>query len=146
MKLVDRVAYINHDIDDAIRAGVLHTDELPPGPVGAARPDRRRGASTPSCTTSSRRASAAGDIRQTARMGEAMLELRAFLFDHVYGASALRVETERAMHVVRALFARLCDHPERLSADPRGERSADACDGSHRRHDRPLRDPRATAS
>ena len=86
-----------------------------------------------------------GDIRQTPRMGEAMLELRAFLFENVYAASALRVETEQAMHVVRALFARLCDDPGDV-ARPARRRSADACDGSHRGHDRPLRDPRATAS
>jgi dGTPase len=50
----------------------------------------------------------AGDIVQSPRMGEAMLELRAFLFATVYEQGLLREETERAAFVVRTLFDHYC--------------------------------------
>jgi dGTPase len=110
VKLVDRVAYINHDIDDALRAGVLGADELPEGPVamlgatGSARID----AIVHDLVETS---DAAGDIRQSEPFGEAMLALRAFLFERVYGQGPLRAEAERAAFVVRSLFAHFCEHP-----------------------------------
>jgi len=110
VKLVDRVAYINHDIDDAIRAGVLRTDELPSGPVdllGSSGSQRIDSLVHDLVEESDR----AGDIRQSPRMGEAMLELRTFLFANVYDARALRAETAKAMGVVRSLFTSLCDDP-----------------------------------
>jgi dGTPase len=110
VKLVDRVAYINHDIDDALRAGVLGADELPEGPVamlgatGSARID----AIVHDLVETS---DAAGDIRQSEPFGEAMLALRAFLFERVYGQGPLRAEADRAAFVVRSLFAHFCEHP-----------------------------------
>ena len=103
VRIVDRVAYINHDIDDALRAGVLTPDDLPAEPVRAARRDRARGGSTRSCTTSSRARSVAGDIVQSPRMGEAMLELRAFLFATRLraGAAARRDRARRASSCAR---------------------------------------------
>ena len=61
---------------------------------------------------------AAGDIVQSPRMGEAMLELRAFLFDaRVRAGRHARREPTRA-DVVPSLFAWLCEHPEELAARP----------------------------
>jgi dGTPase len=111
VKLVDRVAYINHDIDDALRAGVLGVPELPEGPVamlgatGSARID----AIVHDLVETSE---VAGDIRQSAPVAEAMLALRAFLFERVYGRGPLHEEAERAGFVVRSLFAHFCAHPE----------------------------------
>src|SRR6188508_1157642 len=77
VRLVDRVAYINHDIDDAVRYGLLSEDDLPReeiailGPTGSARIDR--------LVHDIVDASAGiDDIRQSAGVGEAMLSLRAF--------------------------------------------------------------------
>jgi dGTPase len=107
VRIVDRVAYINHDIDDALRAGVLQPDDLPSEPIrllgrtGSARID----ALVHDLVESSDRA---GDIVQSPRMGEAMLELRGFLFARVYERGRLREETERAARVVRMLFDHTC--------------------------------------
>ncbi len=54
----------------------------------------------------------AGDIRQSAPVAEAMLALRAFLFERVYGRGPLHEEAERAGFVVRSLFDHFCAHPE----------------------------------
>ena len=89
VKLVDRVAYINHDIDDALRAGVLDAAELPEAPVamlgatGSARID----AIVHDLVETS---DVAGDIRQSEPVAEAMLALRSFLFERVYGQGPLR--------------------------------------------------------
>jgi dGTPase len=116
VKLVDRVAYINHDIDDALRAGVLDASELPSGPVallgatGSARID---------CIVHDlvETSDVAGDIRQSEPVAEAMLGLRAFLFERVYGQGPLREEADRAAFVVRSLFAYFCDHPDAMDDD-----------------------------
>src|SRR3954447_11572999 len=116
VKLVDRVAYINHDIDDALRAGVLDAGELPAAPVamlgatGSARID----AIVHDLVETS---DVAGDIRQSEPVAEAMLALRTFLFERVYGRGPLRAEADRAAFVVRSLFAHFCDHPDALGSD-----------------------------
>ena len=110
VKLVDRVAYINHDIDDALRAGVLLAGELPEAPVamlGATGSTRIDAIVHDLVETSD----VAGDIRQSEPVAEAMLALRAFLFERVYGQGPLRAEAERAAFVVRSLFAHFCEHP-----------------------------------
>jgi dGTPase len=110
VKLVDRVAYINHDIDDALRAGVLLAGELPEAPVamlGATGSTRIDAIVHDLVETSD----VAGDIRQGEPVAEAMLALRAFLFERVYGQGPLRAEAERAAFVVRSLFAHFCEHP-----------------------------------
>jgi dGTPase len=108
VKLVDRVAYINHDIDDAVRAGVLGPDELPReeieilGPTGTRRIDTL-------VHDIVETSAEAGDIRQTTEIGEAMLSLRRFMFDRVYLGPQARSDNARARSVVRAIFDHLID-------------------------------------
>src|SRR6478672_9936478 len=83
VRLVDRVAYINHDIDDAVRAGVLDPGDLPRDEIELLGPTGSRRVDTlvhDLVETSARE----GDIRQTEEIGTAMLALRTFMFDHVY--------------------------------------------------------------
>jgi dGTPase len=103
VRIVDRVAYINHDIDDAIRFGMLEEGDLPRdeieilGPTGAKRIDTL----VHDLVESSERA---GDIVQSEEIGAAMLSLRAFMFDRVYLAPATRPEHERAEAAIRTIF------------------------------------------
>src|SRR6266540_5005239 len=106
VRIVDRVAYINHDIDDAIRYGILDEDELPSdeiellGPTGAKRIDTLvRDLVAVS--------EAAGDIRQSEEIGEAMLSLRSFMFDRVYLGEHARAEQMRAHRVIKRIFEHL---------------------------------------
>jgi len=113
VRLVDRIAYINHDIDDALRAGVLSLGELPRaeiavlGETGSARIDRL----VHDLVEHSERA---GDIVQGAEVGAAMLRLRTFMFDHVYLGPAARAEHAKIERVLRGLFDWYCAHPEAL--------------------------------
>src|SRR5881409_534440 len=81
--VVDRVAYINHDIDDAVRFGILRPEDLPQeevallGETGARRIDTL-------VHDLVETSDAAGDIAQSEEIGGAMLALRTFMFDHVY--------------------------------------------------------------
>jgi len=106
VRLVDRVAYINHDIDDAVRYGLLSEDDLPReeiailGRTGSARIDRL----VHDIVDSSE---GVADIRQSVEVGEAMLALRAFMFERVYLGPQVAPEHERAHEVVHAIFEHL---------------------------------------
>jgi dGTPase len=105
VRLVDRVAYINHDIDDALRYGLLNEEDLPGeelellGPTGAARIDRL-------VHDLVETSAAAGDIRQSEEIGGAMHRLRDFMFERVYLAEHARGEHARA----HAAVAKIVDH------------------------------------
>jgi dGTPase len=108
VRLVDRVAYINHDIDDAIRFGILGAEDLPLrevellGTTGSQRIDTL----VHDLVEHSERT---GDIAQGDEVGEAMLSLRSFMFERVYLGPHTREQHERARAVVQAIFERLAD-------------------------------------
>jgi len=108
VRLVDRVAYINHDIDDAIRHGILQPGDLPGdeihllGATGSMRIDTL-------VHDLVEASAAAGDIVQSDEIGGAMLALRAFMFERVYLGPHVQPEHERAHDVVRRIFAHLVD-------------------------------------
>ena len=103
VRLVDRVAYINHDIDDALRAGILRQEDLPAdeiemlGPTGASRIDSL-------VKDIVRQSTDADEIMQSEHMGMAMLRLRKFMFDNVYLGGEARKDHDRVHGVIRALF------------------------------------------
>ena len=106
VRLVDRVAYINHDIDDAVRYGLLSDDDLPHeeiavlGPTGSARIDTL-------VHDIVEASEGVDDIRQSAEVGEAMLSLRAFMFERVYLGPQAAPEHARAHDVVQRIFDHL---------------------------------------
>ena len=105
VRLVDRVAYINHDIDDSVRYGLLRDDDLPReeiellGPTGAERIDRL-------VHDLIETSEAVGDIRQSEEIGAAMHRLREFMFERVYLEEHAQAEHRRA----HAVIARIVDH------------------------------------
>jgi dGTPase len=115
VRIVDRIAYVNHDIDDALRYGLLTEDELPAEEIAllGATGSRRIDTLVHDLVESSE---AAGDIVQGREVGEAMHALRAFMFERVYLGPQVMPEHERARRVVKAIFAWLVDEPERLPA------------------------------
>ena len=100
VRIVDRVAYINHDIDDAVRFGILDSAALPQAEVALLgdRGSRRIDTLVHDLVESSKQA---GDIVQSEEIGEAMLALRGFMFDHVYLGPHARLEQEHARATVR---------------------------------------------
>jgi dGTPase len=103
VRIVDRVAYINHDIDDAIRYGILEEGDLPRdeietlGPTGAKRIDTL----VHDLVEHSARA---GDIVQGDEIGAAMLSLRSFMFEHVYLGPETQPELTRAREAIARIY------------------------------------------
>jgi dGTPase len=124
VRLVDRIAYINHDIDDAVRAGVLAPGDLPAeeiavlGSSGSSRIDTL----VHDLVEHSERA---GDIVQGEVVGRAMLRLRTFMFEHVYLGPAARAEHAKIERVLSGLFEWFCAHPEELPESVEGASEAD---------------------
>ena len=111
VRIVDRVAYINHDIDDAVRFGILDPAELPQEEVALLgdRGSRRIDTLVHDLVESSERA---GDIVQSEEIGGAMLALREFMFERVYLGPHARLEQERARATVRRIFDHLVQRGE----------------------------------
>jgi len=120
VRLVDRVAYINHDIDDALRAGLLVHDELPLEDIELLgdRGSRRIDTLVHDLVEAS---SAAGDIVQSGEIGHAMLNLRAFMFERVYLGPAAEEQRTTAAETLRRIFGHLLEHPEELPETRPGE-------------------------
>jgi dGTPase len=116
VRVIDRVAYINHDIDDAVRAGLLRERDLPERPIAVL-------GSTGSLRIDTlvhdmvEHSARGGDIVQGPDAGPAMAELRKFMFEHVYLGPAVRAERERISNVVSKLFEHYVAHPELLAND-----------------------------
>jgi dGTPase len=106
VRLVDRVAYVNHDIDDAIRFGILSERDLPGeeiellGETGARRIDTL-------VHDLVEASEAAGDIAQSEAVGSALFALRSFMFERVYLGPHARGEHERAHASIRRIFEHL---------------------------------------
>jgi len=115
VRLVDRIAYINHDIDDAVRAGVIATDDLPAEPIAilGQSGSHRIDALVHDLVEHSE---AAGEIVQGSVIGNAMAELRSFMFERVYLRPETAREHAKIAFVVRSLFDHYCAHPEDIPA------------------------------
>ena len=115
VRLVDRIAYINHDIDDALRAGVIGAGDLPReelailGDSGSERIDLL----VHDLVEHSERAD---DIVQGADVGGAMDRLREFMLERVYLADPARREQARVTKVIRTLFDHFIDNPDLVPA------------------------------
>jgi dGTPase len=117
---------VNHDIDDALRYGLLAEEDLPAAEIAllGARGSERIDALVHDLVEASE---AAGEIVQGDEVGEAMLSLRAFMFDHVYLGPQAVPEHERAERVVRTILARLVAEPG-LLPDGQGDLPTRATD------------------
>jgi dGTPase len=110
VKVVDRIAYINHDIDDAIRAGVLRFEALPQAEIellGGTGSDRIETLVVDLLDHSDD----AGDIVQGEEVGGAMLRLREFMFANVYLGPEAQLQKPRIERMLRTLFEHYAELP-----------------------------------
>ncbi|MGH3116738.1 MAG: deoxyguanosinetriphosphate triphosphohydrolase [Gaiellales bacterium] len=118
-RFADRIGYINHDIDDAIRAGVLANDDLPGptlevlGATGSARFDAMVSSVIDESLGADR-------VAMEGEVLDALLETRRFLFERVYLRPELAPEHERVRVIVRALWEHYLRHAEELPEDESG--------------------------
>ena len=116
VRLADRIAYVNHDIDDAARAGILDIAMLPRLVVDTLGEGHRQRINTLVCDMieSSRDAD---KILLSAPVEEALLTLREFLFERVYRNPVAKGEESKAKDMLRRLFDYYFKHPEALPED-----------------------------
>jgi dGTPase len=113
VRFADRIAYVNHDVDDACRAGVLDVSELPSeaiGVLGTTHSERINTLVNDLVAASDGKA----EVQLSPRVFRALDQLRDFLFAEVYMRTAATDEHDRAMKLLRELFAYYLDHPDEL--------------------------------
>ena len=120
--LADRIAYVNHDIDDAMRAQILSPGDLPAGPIAVLgqRHSERIGHLVEAVLAESE---GRPEVAMRQREAQALEELRQFLFQRVYFGSPPKVEEKKAEGLLRTLYLHFRQHPELL---PEGSAEGDA--------------------
>ena len=117
-RFADRIAYVNHDVDDAIRAGLLDPSEVPrkaTNVLGSTHGQRIDNL----VTDLVRRSEESGEIRLSPTVLVALDELRDFLFHRVYLRPEATDEQHKAIELVRSLFSYYLEHPEVVPAEYR---------------------------
>ena len=112
----DQIAYVNHDIDDAIRAGILTNDDIPDSITDVLGHTHSTRINTLVCdmVTTSREA---GCILLSPKVEQALKELRAFMFENVYRNPVAKGEESKAKEMLSRLFEYYVAHPEKLPED-----------------------------
>ena len=116
VRRADRIAYINHDIDDAIRGGILKPFELPRrclSVLGETHGERIDTMIRDIVTTSMDQPF----VRMSEEVRQASEELRAFLFEYVYHDEWRKKEEARCDYILSALYEHYLAHPEQLPAE-----------------------------
>lgn len=111
VRFCDKIAYINHDIEDAVRGGVITNSDLPAEPV------RILGATKSQRITSLVRSLVNGGaerIHMDEQTQKAHDELRAFMFERVYRAEPTVAEKDKAQYIVEFLYKYFIDRPEKM--------------------------------
>jgi dGTPase len=117
VRIADRIAYVNHDVDDALRAGIIAWENLPEKPLSVLgeKMSLRIDTLVRDIIYNSKKK---GEVSLSDAVYEALMELRAWLFEHVYIDPRSR-ENQKAAGVVAALFDYYLEHPaERAGSDP----------------------------
>lgn len=116
VKICDRIAYVNHDIDDAIRANLITINDLPKGPIKLLGnyPSKRISVLVHNMIATSMDT---GTILLSEQVWSALDELRDYLFANIYEKSPAKSENEKAMNVIKNLFNYFYDNPAILPAE-----------------------------
>ena len=119
-RVADMIAYVNHDIDDAVRAGVLDTSDLPAVPLDrlGRTSSERIGALVSDLVTATRATRPDLELRMSPPVLNALTALRAFLFEAVYENRVATAEIAKASGIIGGLWEQVRQAPDRF-LDPR---------------------------
>ena len=128
IRLADKIAYINHDIDDSIRAGVISEDDIPNEFVEyyGNSTTGRISSMIHSVVENSRNKD---KIRMDEHGYEMLMKLREFMFERVYRNPFVMAEEERAHNIISELYEYFYKNPDQLPEEyPRQDLHRDVCD------------------
>ena len=116
VRFSDQIAYVNHDIDDAVRAGILSNEDIPASVSDVLGRSHGERIDTLVCDMilTSREA---GEIVQTPAVQQALQQLRSFMFERVYRNPIAKGQEGKARDMLQRLFAYYVAHPEELPED-----------------------------
>ena len=112
----DQIAYVNHDIDDAIRAGILTNEDIPHAITDVLGHNHRDRINT-LVTDMIRTSREAGSILLSPAVDKALKELRSFMFERVYRNPVAKSEESKAKDMLQRMFEFYIKHPEALPED-----------------------------
>jgi dGTPase len=112
MRVADLIAYVNHDIDDAVRAGILSPEQLPDEPIAVlGRSSSARIGTLVKDVVTETMAGGLTEIRMSARVLDALLSIRSFLFEAVYENSIATAEFKKASDILTGLWEKVRERP-----------------------------------
>ncbi len=113
MRVADLIAYVNHDIDDAVRAAILQEDRLPREPVAVLGPtSSARIARMVKDVVIETQKGGLSEIRMSEEVLDATLAMRAFLFEAVYENDVATTEFRKAAGILGGLWEKVRERPE----------------------------------
>lgn len=115
VKICDRIAYTNHDIDDAIRSGIIRKKDLPKDAIsilGSTHSDRINNLIVDLCRNSENR----NMIALSDPVYQALMELRTFMFENVYFSHKVQAVTDKSKVevIITSLYEYFLDHPDEM--------------------------------
>ena len=134
VQICDKIAYMNHDVDDALRAKILAPGDLPSyvsdilGPTPSGRIDFLvKNLVAHSLSSMSSEKTIAAQVALSPEVAVVMKELRAFLFNNVYINQLHTKERSKIQDMLGLLYEHYMAHPEKLPSEIRSSYSQDAC-------------------
>ena len=112
----DQIAYVNHDIDDAIRAGILTDEDIPRDITNILGHNHRDRVNALVCDAI-RTSREAGEVCLSPAVDKALKDLRSFMFEHVYRNPVAKGQESKAQDMLQRMFEYYITHPEALPED-----------------------------
>jgi len=114
VKLADKIAYINHDIDDAIRAGLFKESEIPKSMTGVLGETKSKRISTLVLSTI---LNSTNNIKMDNDVQEAFDELHSYMYANVYKNPICKGEEGKAINILQRMYIFFKDNPENMPQD-----------------------------
>lgn len=114
VKVADKIAYINHDIDDAIRAGIFSPDDIPMGMISVLGDTKSKRISTLVMSTI---LNSTDDIKMDEEIQGAFDELHSYMFANVYKNPVCKGEEGKAINILQRMYIFFKDNPETMPPD-----------------------------
>jgi dGTPase len=113
VKIADRIAYINHDIDDALRAGLIKLEDLPQEAIKVLGKTHSQRIDT-MVRDMIIESENSNEIKRSKKVYKATQQLRKFLFENIYFGSLAKIEEKKAKRLIKLLYDFYKENPERL--------------------------------